>query len=259
MIIDDRRVPPGRRSRPGGERHRQVAAGRALYRQLGRHGLQSFVTSLLAHRPVRGRSVVFSTAGNRLVEDAVVRAHRFCRDSRVGGVLHPGRRSLREIGPTSLHVILERGDRLSVHVDRSGPAVGARADGGCIYDHRRTAGHIRQDVLSSLRRGPWGWGRAGDGRAAARTEHAPPVVRFGSPGAPGPHAPSLDRRPPPGRRRRRVGDGAASKPSGSLPFRRAPPRVRYPAFMRTRTPGTRRERGAGEAALVEAGDRDGDG
>src|SRR5207249_6300788 len=147
----DRSMEKAGRTRQAGDRRRHVVAGRALYRRLGRHGLQRFVTSMLVHRPPRGRSVLFSTAGNELVLGVLGRNPRFCRDSRVGGILHHGVASFREIGTAaSLHVTLASGDRLSVHLDRKTPAVAAKPDGGCIYERRGAAGHIWRDVFPSL-------------------------------------------------------------------------------------------------------------
>lgn len=138
-------------ARRAGRRHAHVTAGRAMYGRLGPHGLQAFLKAMLAYRPP-GRSVVFTTAGNELVLDALRHSGHFCRDGRVGGMLHHGGTSFREIAKASgLHLTLRPGDRLSVHVDRAVPAMAAKADGGCIYGRRQAMVHLSLDVFSSLR------------------------------------------------------------------------------------------------------------
>ncbi|HUP68915.1 MAG TPA: hypothetical protein VM142_03765 [Acidimicrobiales bacterium] len=83
---------------------------------------------------------------------ALEKSGRFRRDTALGGILHRGKVSLREVSRSdSVHVIID-GNRVSAHVDRVCPL-----DGG---DHERTryslvrvVAHNLSDVVSSgLRR-----------------------------------------------------------------------------------------------------------
>ena len=74
---------------------------------------------------------------------------RFHRDSALGRMFHPGAVSFREICATdSLHVLVLRENRLSVHVDRVSPLV-ARA-GRCRYSVVRTVAHNVAVVLETV-------------------------------------------------------------------------------------------------------------
>ncbi|MDQ2825636.1 MAG: hypothetical protein M3Y04_01505, partial [Actinomycetota bacterium] len=65
---------------------------------------------------------------------------RFRRDSRLGGILHPGKISFREISPTdSLHILI-KDDQVSAHVDEISPLVVA-SDGSCRYSWSRVLAH----------------------------------------------------------------------------------------------------------------------
>ncbi len=65
---------------------------------------------------------------------------RFRRDSRLGGILHPGKISFREISSTdSLHILI-KDDRVSAHVDEISPLLVA-ADGSCRYSWARIVAH----------------------------------------------------------------------------------------------------------------------
>jgi len=80
---------------------------------------------------------------------------RFRRDSRLGGILHPGKISFREISPTdSLHILIKN-DRVSAHVDEISPLV-VRADGTCRYSWGRIIAHnvvlAAADVARRIRR-----------------------------------------------------------------------------------------------------------
>ena len=65
------------------------------------------------HEPDTHSGVVFA---------GLVETGRFFRDSRLGGMFHPGKVSLREVcRKDSLHVSIGEGNRVSVHVDRYSP------------------------------------------------------------------------------------------------------------------------------------------
>lgn len=77
---------------------------------------------------------------------------RFCRDTPLGGILHPGVVSLREITDgDSLHVCIGAGDTVSVHIDRFSPVAGARPDGCCRYSVRAVASHVATHLIAQAR------------------------------------------------------------------------------------------------------------
>lgn len=83
----------------------------------------------------------------------LVSSGRFCRDTRLGGMLHPGVVSMREVTDgDSLHVLVDGDDRLSVHVDRFSPVAGRTADGCCEYSIRAVVAHVAAHVASQVRR-----------------------------------------------------------------------------------------------------------
>jgi hypothetical protein len=105
--------------------------------------------------PARGRSVLYASLSNELLYQRLRKHNHFCRDTQLGGALHPRGASFREVNRTpSLHISLEPHDRLAVHLDRSGPAVGRSPKGGCNYERSRAARHIWDDILPSL---AWTW------------------------------------------------------------------------------------------------------
>lgn len=62
------------------------------------------------------------------------------RDSRLGGILHPGKISFREASARdSLHVLID-GNRVSAHVDRFSP-LHRRGEGDCRYSWPRVVAH----------------------------------------------------------------------------------------------------------------------
>ena len=81
----------------------------------------------------------------------LVASGRFCRDTPLGGMLHPGTVSLREISDgDSLHICVGPDDRVTVHVDHLSPVAGGGPDGRCHYSLRAVlthlAAHVRQQV-----------------------------------------------------------------------------------------------------------------
>ena len=69
-------------------------------------------------------------------------AGRFVRDSRLGGMFHAGKISLREDAPKgSLHVSLSEDNRVSVHLDRFSPLGDPRPGGRRGYSVRRVIVH----------------------------------------------------------------------------------------------------------------------
>ena len=88
----------------------------------------------------------------RLFADLVA-SGRFCRDTPVGGILHRGSVSLREISDgDSLHVCIDGDERVSVHVDHFSPVAGAKADGTCRYSVGAVVAHLVAHVRDQLQR-----------------------------------------------------------------------------------------------------------
>ena len=128
---------------------RFVRAGKTIAsRPVGSSKLSGYLEAQVLVRPHHGRSVIFRSAGNRALVDALERSGDFCRDTRVGGVLHPGRLSYRQINRTpGLHITLEPKDRLTAHLDLAAPATGHASDGRCVYRRSRAVKHVLIDVL----------------------------------------------------------------------------------------------------------------
>lgn len=83
----------------------------------------------------------------------LVAGGRFCRDTRLGGILHPGVVSLREVSDgDSLHVLIGDDDKISVHVDHFSPVAGGNADGCCTYSVRAVVAHVAAHVAAQFRR-----------------------------------------------------------------------------------------------------------
>jgi hypothetical protein len=83
----------------------------------------------------------------------LVASGRFCRDTPVGGILHPGSVSLREISDgDSLHVCVDGDDRVTVHVDHFSPVAGAKADGTCRYSVGAVVAHLVAHVRDQVQR-----------------------------------------------------------------------------------------------------------
>lgn len=81
--------------------------------------------------------------------DALQRSERFRRDTRLGGIFHPGKLSFREVSPNdSLHVVVD-GNRLKVHVDQVCPLDCEAAD-GTRYSLARVVAHNLSDVVTSV-------------------------------------------------------------------------------------------------------------
>lgn len=85
--------------------------------------------------------------------EELVTSGRFCRDTPLGGILHRGSVSLREISDgDSLHVCIDGADRVSVHVDRFSPVAGGCPDGRCRYSVAAVLAHLVAHVNAQCRR-----------------------------------------------------------------------------------------------------------
>ena len=167
-----------------GKNRQFVRTARALVTRLGRSNLAQYMKGVALVRP-RGRSVVFETVGNAALQEALQRRSDFCRDSKLGGVLHPGGPSFRELnGVPGLHISFHPFEQAAIHVDHMSPAVAANSEGTCIYDRSRAARHIGQDVLPSLVRTPEGAGLSPPGWAPSHSAVGPAVLRVSGLGRP---------------------------------------------------------------------------
>lgn len=76
---------------------------------------------------------------------------RFRRDTRLGGILHRGKLSLREVSHNdSLHFVID-GNRVSAHVDQICP-LDCEAEGETRYSLPRVVAHNVSDVASGVLR-----------------------------------------------------------------------------------------------------------
>lgn len=99
----------------------------------------------------RSDTVTVTPEARRALFADLVASGRFCRDTRLGGMLHPGAVSLREVTDgDSLHVCVE-GERLSVHVDHFSPVAGTGPDGCCQYSVRAVLSHLADYVVAQAR------------------------------------------------------------------------------------------------------------
>jgi hypothetical protein len=120
-----------------------------IYQRLDSIGLCGRVRCYFLHKTDGsvGSLIVDDRAG--FVEELLA-SGRFCEDSHSGGMLHGGMMSLRETSPDAnqaLHFSFGSGDYVWVHTDTVSPNAGSKLDGKCQYERRRTARHIRRDVL----------------------------------------------------------------------------------------------------------------
>ena len=98
-------------------------------------------------------SVTVENKDQRRFFTDLVASGRFCRDTPIGGILHRGSISLREISPgDGLHVCIDPDNRVSVHVDRLSPVAGGRADGTCRYSLAAVVRHLANHLGSQLAR-----------------------------------------------------------------------------------------------------------
>ncbi|MGH9182245.1 MAG: hypothetical protein ACRDZ9_00195 [Acidimicrobiales bacterium] len=99
---------------------------------------------------LREQTTELTTAGVEELFGELEASGRFHRDSRLGGMFHPGKVSFREVTPTdSVHVVIE-GNRVSTHVDRVSP-LGIRKSGHpCRYSLPRILLHNLSGMFDHL-------------------------------------------------------------------------------------------------------------
>jgi hypothetical protein len=114
-------------------------------------------TSWAGERSLRASTFIGDRRWCFIVEDrtafvqGLFQAGQFGLDSFWGRILHPAKVSLREISDgSSLHVVIGRGNRVTVHLDSICPAEAGTRRGRLRYTARRVARHVRRDVLPLL-------------------------------------------------------------------------------------------------------------
>lgn len=132
-----------------------------------------------------GRIVALEISGSRPLLSALEDDRHFCRDTRYGRTLHPGRPSFREVDrKPGLHLSIGPGRQMTVHLDLAAPAVRTTPDGRCVYERKRAFRHLLIDVLPLLLPGrrPPKPQRAAARRAPPRLPGAwEPVLRLALP------------------------------------------------------------------------------
>jgi tetratricopeptide (TPR) repeat protein len=120
----------------------------ALYTRLLKAGLWEHIRSVGGSwtRGVGGAH--FSAHDNTAFLEDLVASGCFCKDTRAGGLLHPGAASVREVtAGRGLHLSLGPDNRIYAHIDGHSPVVGIRAGGFCRYERSRTLTHFKREVL----------------------------------------------------------------------------------------------------------------
>lgn len=125
-----------------------------LYHRLNEIGVWSSLDKIVKIGP-RGRSAQFVTGQADALADKLMATDRFCVDSTLGRILHPGAYALRELSNReSLHLSFYR-DRMTAHLDRLSPLSGTDSEGNghCTYSAPRIAIHILGRLGAGLARG----------------------------------------------------------------------------------------------------------
>jgi len=119
--------------------------------RLAELGLQSTEWQPEGHMGRRARNHYFVADDPKALIEELESTGRFRRDTPLGGILHRGEISLREVSPThSLHITLGRGNRVSVHVDRYSPLAKTQPESGARYSVARVAAHNVTGIASDL-------------------------------------------------------------------------------------------------------------
>lgn len=123
---------------------------KSLYNRLTRFGLWSYISYAwgIWTRDSGGAQFVVKDSAKFL--SALVSDPRFCLDTPLGGLLHKGSTSVREISDSdSLHLSLGSGNSVSAHIDKISPAIGREASFRCRYDPIASAAHLGREVMPS--------------------------------------------------------------------------------------------------------------
>ncbi len=119
-----------------------------LYQRLSGAGLWGHVTSIdnVWGRGAGGAGLTVADAKAFFLD--VATSGRFCRDLRLGALLHAGTTSMREISADDgLHLAIGPGNHFSAHIDAVSPVAGREPNGVCRYDPIRAETHIGREVV----------------------------------------------------------------------------------------------------------------
>ncbi|MGH2687516.1 MAG: tetratricopeptide repeat protein, partial [Actinomycetota bacterium] len=120
----------------------------ALYTRLLEAGLWQHIRSVGGSWTRGAGGAHFSAHDNNALLEDLVATGSFCRDTRAGGLLHPGTVSVREVARgAGLHLSLGPDNRIFAHVDTHSPVVGTRTGGLCRYERSSTLTHFAHEVL----------------------------------------------------------------------------------------------------------------
>lgn len=147
MRQEKRNPPP-----PGSEDLASWVMGSPVYRRLTETGVWTRLGCVQRMGP-RGRTAEFSSDDPHGILDELLATGRFCRDTKVGALLHRGAICLRELPPgKTLHVALypDR-QRLRAHLDRISPLVRHCPETStCDYSWPRAIAHLVSRLAEKL-------------------------------------------------------------------------------------------------------------
>jgi hypothetical protein len=119
-----------------------------LYQRMSRAALWSHVTSIDNVWGKGAGGAALTVADARAFFLDVATTGRFCRDTRLGSMMHPGSTSMREVSvDEGLHLAIGPGAHVSAHIDAISPVAERGEDGVCRYDPVRAQAHIGREVV----------------------------------------------------------------------------------------------------------------
>lgn len=120
-----------------------------IYERMTSVGLWDHVHHITSVKCELGDGIHLFTGDRRALLDALHRGRRFCRDPRIGALLHPGQTSYRElVSGSGLHLSIGGSSTFDVHLDSVAPvALGPRML--CSYDLNASLAHWGRDVIGN--------------------------------------------------------------------------------------------------------------
>lgn len=120
----------------------------SLYNRLSQFGLWDHVLYVGGIWTSGVGGTHFTVKDHRSFFSSLLTTARFCVDTAVGGMLHRGATSVREISTgDSLHLSLSTDNLVSAHIDAISPVAGRETGGLCRYEPARAAAHIGREVV----------------------------------------------------------------------------------------------------------------
>lgn len=125
------------------------AAFRALYQALQAQGLWDQVDRVSEVQVENDRGISGTTKDNNKLMLRLLENSHFCADTPLGGALHKGEKTWRQVVASSegLHVGVGGKNQFSAHLDDLAPVAGREKDGQCRYSYRDLFPHLSRDVL----------------------------------------------------------------------------------------------------------------